>query len=41
MGREYWRGPDFAHRPMTKERYMNPSTILKRMETDPIYRAVQ
>ncbi len=41
MSRENWRGPDFTHRPMLKERYMNPSTIMKRIDTDPIYRGVQ
>lgn len=38
MNREYWRGPDFVHRPMSKERYMNPGTILERIESNPIYK---
>ncbi|MDP4264890.1 MAG: hypothetical protein Q8941_20345 [Bacteroidota bacterium] len=38
MNRENWDGPDYAHRPMTKERYMNPSTIEKRIAADPIYK---
>lgn len=37
MNREIWRGPDFAHRKMTKERYMNPSTIIRKLETCSIY----
>jgi hypothetical protein len=41
MNRENWDGPDYAHRPMTKERYMNPGTIIKRIEADPIYRDAQ
>jgi hypothetical protein len=41
MNREYWRGPDFAHKLMNIERYMNPSTILERIKQDPIYRDVQ
>jgi hypothetical protein len=41
MNQETWRGPDYIHRPMTKERYMNPGTISKRIEANPIYQAVQ
>jgi hypothetical protein len=41
MNRETWRGPDYIHRPMTKERYMNPATILKRIEANPIYQNVR
>jgi hypothetical protein len=41
MNREYWRGSDFVHHPMDIERYMNPSTILKRITRDPVYRDVQ
>jgi hypothetical protein len=32
-----WIGPDKAHNPMNKERYMNPSTIIKRIEENPAY----
>jgi hypothetical protein len=39
MNRETWRGPDYIHRPMAKERYMNPSTIIERIKTNPIYSA--
>jgi hypothetical protein len=41
MNRENWDGPDYAHRPMTKERYMNPPTIEKRIAADPIYKETQ
>jgi hypothetical protein len=32
-----WDGPDYAHRPKTRERYMNPLTIEKRIAEDPVY----
>jgi hypothetical protein len=32
-----WDGPDYAHRPKKRERYMNPSTILAHMKKIPIY----
>jgi hypothetical protein len=41
MNRKNWMGPDYIHRPMPRERYMNPSTILKRINDDPVYRSVQ
>jgi hypothetical protein len=41
MNREYWRGSDFAHHPMDIERYMNPGTILERINQNSIYRGVQ
>jgi hypothetical protein len=41
MNRENWMGPDYAHRPMTRERYMNPATILGRIKDDPIYQPLQ
>jgi hypothetical protein len=41
MNREYWRGPDFAHKPMNIERYMNPGTILNRIYQNPIYKFVK
>jgi hypothetical protein len=41
MNREYWRGPDFAHKPMNIERYMNPGTILARIIQNPIYKDVE
>lgn len=33
-----WDGPDYAHRPKRRERYMNPATIQKRINENPIYR---
>ncbi len=33
-----WDGPDYAHRPKRRERYMNPSTIEKRINDDPLYK---
>lgn len=41
MDREYWRGSDFAQHPMNIERYMNPATILERINQSSIYRDVQ
>jgi hypothetical protein len=41
MNREYWRGCDFANHPMDIERYMNPATILERINSDPIYKDAQ
>jgi hypothetical protein len=38
MKRVYWRGSDFAHHPMDIERYMNPTTILERINRHPLYR---
>lgn len=32
-----WRGPDFVHRQHSRERYMNPSTILEKIKTDSLY----
>lgn len=32
-----WRGPDYAHKPQNTERYMNPSTIQQRINTNPLY----
>lgn len=34
MNCENWCGPDYIHRPGKRERYMNPSTILKRITED-------
>lgn len=41
MNREFWRGPDFAHKPTDIERYMNPGTILKKINSNPIYKDLQ
>ena len=41
MNREYWRGPDFAHKPMNIERYMNPGTILEKIDQNSIYQNVK
>jgi hypothetical protein len=35
-----WDGPDYAHRPKKRERYMNPATILKRINEDPLYNSI-
>lgn len=35
-----WRGADNGHNSQTRERYMNPETILKRMENQPLYQSV-
>jgi len=32
-----WRGADNAHKPQHTERYMNPSTIQQRINTNPLY----
>ena len=32
-----WRGADNAHKPQNTERYMNPSTIRQRINTNPAY----
>jgi hypothetical protein len=37
MNTENWDGPDYVHRPKKRERYMNPSTILKRINEDQQY----
>jgi len=37
MHKDNWDGPDNAHQPMTRERYMNPSTIKKRISQLPLY----
>jgi hypothetical protein len=38
MNTENWRGADnIEHMPMKQERYMNPSTIMKHIENDPLY----
>ena len=35
---EFWEGADNIHRPiMTRERYMNPGTILNKMKKNPAY----
>jgi hypothetical protein len=36
-----WDGPDYAHKPKKRERYMNPSTILKRINEDPLYETIR
>jgi hypothetical protein len=36
-----WDGPDYAHRPKKRERYMNPGTIEKKISENPIYRFIQ
>jgi hypothetical protein len=33
-----WDGPDYAHRPKKRERYMNPSTIIARIKESPLYK---
>jgi hypothetical protein len=37
MHKENWDGADNVHKPMMKERYMNPSTIRKRINQLPLY----
>jgi hypothetical protein len=37
MNTVYWLGPDYLHRKKTRERYMNPSTILQRIDRDSLY----
>jgi len=37
MSRENWGGPDKVHRLTKRERYMNPATILKRINEDLLY----
>ena len=37
MHKENWDGADNVHQPMERERYMNPSTIRKRIAENPIY----
>jgi len=32
-----WDGPDYVHRPMNRERYMNPSTIIKKINETQLY----
>ena len=41
MNKTNWRGSDYVHRDMNKERYMNPETILKRIASNPIYQNTQ
>lgn len=41
MKAEYWRGPDYVHKPKKRERYMNPSTILSKINDDPQYRSTR
>ena len=41
MNKTNWRGSDYVHRDMNKERYMNPETILKRIAANPIYQNIQ
>jgi hypothetical protein len=36
-----WDGPDYAHRKKDRERYMNPETIEKRINENPIYKSIQ
>jgi hypothetical protein len=38
MNTENWGGPDNVHRKNSTERYMNPSTIIARMNADPLYK---
>jgi hypothetical protein len=40
MHKDNWDGADNAHDPMTRERYMNPSTIKKRINQLPLYQGV-
>lgn len=40
MNTENWCGPDYAHRQKKRERYMNPSTILKQVNKDRQYGVV-
>ncbi|HEV8287199.1 MAG TPA: hypothetical protein VGQ09_22980 [Chitinophagaceae bacterium] len=37
MHNDNWDGADNVHQPMERERYMNPSTIRKRIAENPIY----
>jgi len=37
MHSENWEGPDYVHEPMARERYMNPSTITKRINQSVLY----
>ncbi|MEI9809041.1 MAG: hypothetical protein WDO16_14935 [Bacteroidota bacterium] len=41
MNTENWLGPDYAHRPKKRERYMNPGTILRRINSDKQYELMQ
>ena len=41
MDKKDWRGPDYVHRNMNKERYMNPENILTRIAANPIYQNIQ
>lgn len=36
-----WDGPDYVHRPKKRERYMNPSTIEKKIAENPIYDSIR
>ena len=37
MHSENWDGPDYAHKQMSRERYMNPATIRKRISQSALY----
>jgi hypothetical protein len=37
MHKENWEGADNVHKPMMRERYMNPATIKKRIDLLPLY----
>jgi hypothetical protein len=37
MNTVFWLGPDYVHRKKNRERYMNPATIIQRINNDPIY----
>jgi len=40
MHKDNWDGADNVHKPMMRERYMNPSTIRKRINQSPLYQGV-
>ena len=40
MHKDNWDGADNVHKPMMRERYMNPSTIQKRINQLPLYQGV-
>jgi len=40
MHKDNWDGADNVHKPMMRERYMNPSTIKKRINQLPLYQGV-
>jgi hypothetical protein len=37
MNSTNWRGPDYAHKPQNTERYMNPATIQRQINANPLY----